>query len=94
MKLIDILSEKKDEGKKKHWSADVKTKKHSPKDLFADGSAAEIVEWLKKEHSDLKGAMSALNFYINRAGTKLSGDRRMTLEKAKKMLHKEAGSEE
>lgn len=78
--------------KKKEWSKDVKTKKHSPKDLFADGTAAEIAEWLEDTHDDIDGAKAAVTFYINRAGTKLSSERRRTLEKAKRLLG--AGEEE
>jgi hypothetical protein len=79
---------KKDEkpAHKKEWSKEVKTKKHSPKDLFADGSAAEIAEWLEETHDDIDGAKAAITFYINRAGTKLSSERRRTLEKAKRLL--------
>lgn len=79
---------KKDEkpAHKKEWSKDVKTKKHPPKDLFGDGSAAEIAEWLEDAHDDIDGAKAAITFYINRAGTKLSSERRRTLEKAKRLL--------
>jgi hypothetical protein len=76
----------KPEPKKKEWSKEVKTKKHPPKDLFADGSAAEIAEWLEDTHDDIDGAKAAITFYINRAGTKLSSERRRTLEKAKRLL--------
>jgi len=68
------------------WSGDVKPKKHPPEGLFAEGSAAEIVAWLKSAHKDEAGAMAALNFYINRAGKNLSATRRATLESAKKKL--------
>jgi hypothetical protein len=68
------------------WSGDVKTKKHPPEDLFATGSAAEIASWLKSSHGSKKSAMSALNFYINRAGKNLSASRKGTLEAAKKKL--------
>lgn len=79
MKILELLSEKK--------LSDVKAKKHPPEGLFAEGNAAEIASWLKKNHDDLKGAMSALNFYVNRAGKDLSAERRSTLEQAKKLLH-------
>lgn len=88
MKLSEILVEK------KQWSGSVKTKKHSPEDLFATGSAEAIVKWLKKEHSDAKGAMSALNFYINRAGTNLKGERRQVLDQAKSILRAEKKKKE
>lgn len=69
------------------WSGDVKTKKHPPEGLFAKGSATEIAAWLKKSHGDLKGAMSALNFYINRGGKNLSDTQKAKLEHAKALLH-------
>jgi hypothetical protein len=50
------------------WSKDVKEKHHTPEGLFK-GSADSIARELKKEHGeDFAGAMSALNFYINRGG--------------------------
>lgn len=50
------------------WSADVETKHHTPEGLFK-GSSDSIARELKKEHGDdFAGAMSALNFYLNRAG--------------------------
>jgi hypothetical protein len=82
MKLIkELLSEK-------MWSGDVETKKHPPENLFANGSAEDIASWLKSSHKDLKSAMSALNFYINRAGKNLSTERRSILEKTKDILRK------
>jgi hypothetical protein len=71
---------------KQLWSGDVKTKKHPPENLFADGSAEAIASWLKKEHGTKKGAMSALNFYINRAGSNLKGAQKSKLESVKKLL--------
>lgn len=51
------------------WSGDVKTKHHTPEGLFKDGTSEEIAKELKREHGDnFASAMSALNFYINRAG--------------------------
>jgi hypothetical protein len=81
---IETLSEKK-------WSGDVAAKKHSPEGLFADGSAAEIAKWLRSSHPAFRSAMSALNFYINRAGTGLSASRKEELEKAKMQLRKAFG---
>ena len=69
------------------WSGDVKTKKHPPEELFSKGSASEIIDWLVKEHDGLKGAMSALNFYINRAGKNLNDKQKAKLEHAKALLH-------
>lgn len=75
----------------KKWSKDVKVKKHSPAGLFAEGSAEAIAKWLKSSHGDLKGAMSSLNFYLNRAGEGLSPARRKVLEGVKDKLHKMYG---
>jgi len=85
MKLDDLFE--------KQWVKDVKTKKHPPTDLFAKGTAGAIADWLKKEHGDVKDAMSALNFYINRAGKKLDSDRRATMQHVKHLLHKEGEKE-
>jgi hypothetical protein len=69
------------------WSADVKTKKHPKEGLFATGSASEIANWLKDSHDDLKSAMGALNFYVNRAGKNLSDSQKGKLSHAKALLH-------
>lgn len=69
------------------WSADVKTKKHPKEGLFATGSATEIANWLKDSHDDLKSAMGALNFYVNRAGKNLSDSQKGKLSHAKALLH-------
>ena len=79
MLVNEILNEK-------QWVADVETKKHPPDGLFAEGSADKIAKWLISSHTDLKSAMSALNFYINRAGKGLSADRKAVLEEVKKIL--------
>lgn len=76
------------------WSGDVKTKKHPPKGLFAEGSAKEIAEWCISSHKDLKGSISALDFYINRAGNNLSEDRKAVLEKAKAKIEKHFSTNE
>lgn len=81
MNFKEFLQEKK-------WSGDVKTKKHPPENLFADGSADDIVKWLKSEHSELQSAMGALNFYVNRAGKNLSAERKGVLDSAKTKLEK------
>ena len=78
-KFISAMSEA-------QWSGEVKTKKHPPEHLFADGSASEIAAWLKKSHKDAKSAMSALNFYINRAGSNLSSTEKSKLNKVKALL--------
>lgn len=69
------------------WSGKVKTKKHPKEGLFATGSATEIAKWLKKEHEDLKGAMGALNFYVNRAGKNLSDTEKAKMAHVKSLLH-------
>jgi hypothetical protein len=69
------------------WSDDVKAKKHPKEGLFATGSATEIAAWLKKSHEDLKGAMGALNFYINRAGKNLSDTQKAKMAHVKSLLH-------
>ena len=79
MKLIDIITEA-------QWSGKVATKKHPPEDLFASGTADQIADWLKGAHKDPKGAMSALNFYVNRAGKNLSAARKKVLDSAKGKL--------
>lgn len=68
------------------WSGEVKTKVHPPEGLFAKGSAGKIAKWAKGAHKNLKGAMAALNYFVNRAGKKLSAERRDTIDQAKKLL--------
>lgn len=68
------------------WVGDVKTKKHPPEGLFAEGTPAEIKAWLKKSHKDDAGAMASLNFYINRAGKNLTAQRKAVLDQVKKEL--------
>jgi len=69
------------------WSQPVteKVENHPPEGLFKKSGAA-IAKGLKKLHSDLKSAMSALNFYINRGGDKV--ENKENLEKAKDELRK------
>lgn len=69
------------------WTSDVKTKHHTPEGLFKDGSSDEIARELKREHGDdFAGAMSALNFYINRAGGEIPNKK--NVEGAKEKLRK------
>ena len=84
---IDTVTEKK-------WSGSVEPHKHPPEDLFGAGSAAAIATWLKNTHVELKDAMSALNFYINRAGENLSAERIAELDSAKSELRKLFGVKE
>lgn len=72
-----------------NWSGSVKINKHSPEGLFASGSAEKILKWLVSSHKDLKGASSALNFYINRAGKDLPAERKAVLDNVKKKLANE-----
>lgn len=72
--------------KAQKWSGKVKTKWHPKPGLFEEGSADEIAVAIKDGHTDLKSAMSALNFYINRAGKNLSEPRKQVLESAKDKL--------
>ena len=89
---------------KKKWSKDVT--EHSDAmdlkgDVFKSRSPKKIADSLKnsaktsqrRKASPFQSAMSMLNFYINRAGDRLSGSRRATLEKAKDELRKDFGRE-
>ncbi len=69
------------------WSAKVKTKYSPPKGLFTK-SAEIIASQLTKDSNSLQQAMSRLNFYINRAGSNITGTTRNELEKAKDILRK------
>ena len=69
----------------KYWSEDVETKWH-PKEGFFDGSSASIVQGLNEASDSKAQAMDRLNFYINRAGSNLSGEDKARLEEAKQML--------
>lgn len=69
------------------WSSDVKTKHHTPEGLFKEGTSDEIAKELKREHgTDFAGAMSALSFYLNRAGKNLSDADRKRIEGAREKL--------
>lgn len=86
----------------KKWSAEVTAHDH-PFDLepglFANGSAQQIAAALKKSaedprrHSDdpYRTAMSMLDFYVNRAGDKLSPAERAKLDQAKMALRQSFG---
>jgi hypothetical protein len=86
----------------KKWSAEITAHDH-PFDLepglFANGSAQQIAAALKKSAEDparksddpYRTAMSMLDFYINRAGAKLSADERAKLDQAKAALRKAFG---
>ena len=85
--------------KKKNWSKKV-TEKSIVLDLeegvFTWDDPVKIANSLKKSAENslrrksppFRSAMSMLNFYINRAGRKLSAGRRKVLEEAKNELRK------
>ena len=84
---------------KKYWSHEV-TEHSNALDLepgvFTFSDPKQIAASLKRsaessqrrKGTPLQSAMSMLNFYINRAGTNLSKDRRDTLESAKDELRR------
>jgi len=84
------------------WSADVTAHDH-PFDLepglFAKGSAQQIAAALKKSADDpargsddpYRTAMSMLDFYVNRAGSKLSAEQRTKLDQVKAALRQSFG---
>lgn len=72
------------------WSAKVKTDSTKPAPGLFKESAEKIAEGLASKKASPEGAgqgMRMLNFYENRAGKNLSGERKKTLEKAKELLH-------
>jgi hypothetical protein len=73
------------------WSKDVRTHYHPPPGLFANGSAKTIAATLLREAPSEAIAMDRLNFYINRAGSNLTVERRRVLENAKRYLKLRAG---
>ena len=74
-------------GKVNKWSHEVDTKWHPPAGFF-EQSAEAIAKGLKEASDSHAQAMDRLNFYINRAGDNLTGERRAVLEKAKQLLEK------
>ncbi|MGA7456603.1 MAG: DUF3175 domain-containing protein [Methyloceanibacter sp.] len=84
------------------WSAEVTAHDH-PFDLepglFANGTAQEIAAAVKKSAQDparhsgdpYRTAMSMLDFYVNRAGDKLSVEQRTKLDQAKMALRQSFG---
>lgn len=80
---IDIILNEKGE----KWSGKVKTSWTSSPGLFTK-SAGVISKELISQSSDLKTAMSRLNFYRNRSGKNLSDERKAELEKVKDLLQK------
>ncbi len=90
---------KKKKAKTKYWSVEV-TEKSNALDLdqgvFTWNNPKKIALSLKKSAelsnrrkvAPFQSAMSMLNFYINRAGTNLSSERKKILNQAKKELRK------
>lgn len=85
--------------RKHRWSADVTSRSNAldlDKAVFTQGDPRRIARSLKRsaEHSrrrksnPYQSAMSMLSFYVNRAGRKLSAERRKTLEAAKHSLRR------
>jgi hypothetical protein len=82
---------------KKKWSKEVTEHSHAldtEKNIFSSESPDKIAASLKKsalesknrKSSPFQSAMSMLNFYINRAGKKLSKHHKEILERAKDKL--------
>lgn len=71
----------------KFWSGSIKTKWNPPEGLFLQ-DAETIAKTLADSSTDLKQAMSRLNFYMNRAGKNIKPSRRKILNKAKDLLRK------
>src|SRR5580693_8848551 len=75
----------------RRWSAKVKTDSTKPGPGLFKKSAKKIAEGLASKKVSPEGpgqAMRMLNFYENRGGKNLSGERKKTLEHAKELLHK------
>ena len=89
-------------GSGKRWSQEVAARSDAldlEPGTFTHASADAIAQALKRaaerstrrKGTPFQSAMSMLNFYINRAGAKLPGDRRATLELAKQKLREAFG---
>jgi len=77
------------EGRKRRWSAQVKTTSTSPPEGLFTQDAATIARTLASRKVSPKGpasGMRMLTFFINRAGRDLSKTRRTELERAKRLL--------
>ena len=84
---------------KKYWSGNVTKNSNAldlKKDIFTWNNPKKIAESLKhsaeksirRKGTPFQSAMSMLNFYINRAGKKLTPPQKEILEKAKIELRK------
>ena len=65
--------------------SDVETKWHPEKGLFLKKDPEYIADYLIKNSTDLKQAMSRLVFYMNRAGENL--ENKTVLNKVKEIIH-------
>jgi hypothetical protein len=74
------------EENKNLWSKGVETHWHPPEGFF-EQAPEKIAEGLKGASDGAQQAMDRLNFYINRAGEKLSDQAKAKLEDAKAILH-------
>src|SRR3954468_17329243 len=75
------------------WSGKVKTvSTYPPKDLYTKDAKtiARVMATKKVSPKGLGSAIRMVQFYINRAGKKLSGVRKRELEKAKHILQEKA----
>jgi hypothetical protein len=86
------------------WSGEVTRKSHAldlEERVFTQSSPRRIAASLKRsaevskrrKGTPLQSAMSMLNFYINRAGSHLSAERKEILDKAKVELRRAFGRE-
>lgn len=65
--------------------------KEAPEGLYADGSPAEIANYLKSSSRDFQHAVSRITFYINRSGKNLDQGDRYRLEQAKDAVYRAYG---
>ena len=73
------------------WSKDVKSESTFPPEGTFTQPAEEIARIMSRKKVSPGGIGSAIKmiqFFINRAGYRLSGDRKRELEKAKRLLRK------
>jgi hypothetical protein len=77
----------------KKWSGKVDTKWQPPEGTFTK-DAGHIADVLAKASSDLKQAMSRLNFYVNRGGKNFTNKDLAKFEKVKDLLRKKMGGKE
>lgn len=71
----------------KHWTENITPHWHPPEGFF-NGPAESIAKGLNEDSVSLSQAIDRINFYMNRAGVKLSDEDKLRLDKAKEILHK------